>query len=207
MCMCTGSTKEKEWQWLAGWINILHRICGITCPSQVRLSWVSRYSCICVGMFRTRFPYFAMFPYQSCWEFCGLSSAQLVRKKCSTTPPPPPPKKSTFIVLPCLPTLGYHCLTALLRIAKYILFGSFHAFPSLSFYQASISTEICSKAQKATQRKKNLKFSIYFKETLSRDGWPSQKKNYWLRETIHLVFKHIKRQLRFNLSCKYICMH
>ncbi len=51
------STKEKEWQWLARWINILHRICGIPCPSQatcVQLSWVSRYSCICVGMFRTR---------------------------------------------------------------------------------------------------------------------------------------------------------
>jgi hypothetical protein len=68
----------------------------------VRLSWVSRYSCIRVGMFPTRcFLFSQCFLAKSYCAFCGLSSAKMVRKKCSTIPPPP--QKSTFSVLPCLP--------------------------------------------------------------------------------------------------------
>ncbi len=67
LCMYAGSTKEKEWQWLAGWINILHRICEIPCPSQAACTaklGEQIFMHLCRDVPNSVFPFFAMFPYQ-----------------------------------------------------------------------------------------------------------------------------------------------
>ncbi len=140
----------------------------------VRLSWVSRYSCNCVGKFRTRcFLFSQCFLTNHAEHFADWAMPSWYVKIAVL---PPPPKKKHLYRAPLFTNIGLslpNCSTENSYIYIVWVFTRFFLAVFLSDFHFDWDWF---KGAKRHSKKKNLKFSIYFKETVSRDGWPSQKK-------------------------------